>query len=197
MATKTKRNIKPETIDMKPVVQPHGGAIYQVPKGGRAVGPGRPKGSPNKSSKLLKDAYLMAASALGHPVEKMVRVKKTQNEVIEYHTDEDGNEVPGKKVTIGYVHEARTEWAGRDSLLGYLTWLGKTHPQTFAQGLLKIMPLQVQSGEKGDEPGFYENKEEVLERLRAEGLPTNVVEAITAQVFDALDSKQRKPKAGT
>src|SRR6187200_2147818 len=58
-ATKTKRNIKPETIDMKPLVQPHGGAIYQVLKGGRAVGPGRPKGSANKISKLLKDAQLM------------------------------------------------------------------------------------------------------------------------------------------
>ena len=73
----------------------------------------------------------------------MVRVKKTETEVIEYHTDGDGNKVPVKKVTIAYVYEPKTEWSSKDSLLGYLLWLGKAHPKELLNGLLKIMPLQV------------------------------------------------------
>jgi len=38
-------------------------------------GPGRPKGSMNKTSKILKDVVLLVAAADGQPVFKDVRVK--------------------------------------------------------------------------------------------------------------------------
>jgi hypothetical protein len=135
---------------------------------------------------------LLAAATLGHPVETMVKVKKTETRVTDI--DENGKEIT--RVTKSFVYEPKIEWSGKDSLLGYLRWMGKTHPKEFLQGLLRIMPLQIQAGDKEDEPEFYQNKEEVLERLRARGLPTKVAEAITAQAYEALDRLQGKPKAG-
>lgn len=76
----------------------------------KGAGPGRPKGMPNKTTALLKDAILKAAE------------------------------------------EAGADQAGKDGLVGYLTFLAKDHPQPFATLLGKVLPLQV-TGENGGPVG--------------------------------------------
>lgn len=69
-------------------------------------GAGRPAGSPNKTTALLKEAIIKAAESVGS----------------------DGE--------------------GKDSLIGYCTFLAKSEPKAFAQLLGKVLPMQV-TGEDG------------------------------------------------
>jgi hypothetical protein len=67
------------------------------------------------------------------------------------------------------------------------------YPKEFVGQLLsKIMPVQIQQGEHEDQSVVtIETSEEIIERLRKRGLPNNVIEALTAQVFAYMAAKKK------
>ena len=68
---------------------------------------GRPKGAPNKTTTVLKDAILAAGEAVGE------------------------------------------DQRGKDGLQGYLVFLAKAEPKSFATLLGKVLPLQVVGRDEG------------------------------------------------
>jgi hypothetical protein len=83
---------------------------------------GRPPGSRNVSTQILKDALLIAAEELGEI--KRVAV-----------LDEEG--LP----TGQYEYE----YSGHDGLIGYLKWAGIHRPSSFLALLGRILPMQMRS----------------------------------------------------
>lgn len=97
------------------------------------AGPGRPKGSINKTSRILREATIMAAEKVGS----------------------DGK--------------------GKDGLIGYLEKHARKNPELFFGLLARILPLQVTGQDEGPVEVHMMTRDEVLERLRARGIPTETV----------------------
>jgi hypothetical protein len=72
------------------------------------------KGSHNKTTRILKEAMLLAASQLG-----------------------DLSGIPREDLSKEDIEK------GRDELVGYLRWAGKCEPKSFLAILGKLLPLQV------------------------------------------------------
>jgi hypothetical protein len=81
---------------------------------------GRKAGTPNKNTKILKDALLDAAAALGFLEEVTL-------------LDDDGRPTDVIKLVK----------TGVDGMTGYLEWLGINHPHTFAALLGRVLPTQL------------------------------------------------------
>ena len=87
---------------------------YHFKKGASGNPDGRVKGSRNKMTRALKDAMILAAEELGD-LSGIAREDLSQEGVEQ----------------------------GKQGLVGYLKWLGKMEPRSFADILGKLIPLQV------------------------------------------------------
>lgn len=93
---------------------------------------GRPAGSHNKITTLLKDAIVMAANLVG------------------------------------------ADRRGKDGLVGYLVWLAKNEPRSFATLLGRTIPLHV-VGDMDHTHRVYTDKEDIKQQLRERGIPVDAV----------------------
>lgn len=75
---------------------------------------GRPRGSPNKHGKLLKDAIILAAEELGD-----------------------------MEVGYRYNKKGHIWKKGKGGLLGYLKWMGRNEPKAFATLLSRVIPFHM------------------------------------------------------
>lgn len=87
---------------------------------------GRVKGTPNKTTALIKDAITGAAEQLG-TLEPIYRGKGE------------------RKVIIGWKP------TGKGGTTGYLVWLGCNHPTAFATLMGKMLPMQINATVKRDQ----------------------------------------------
>jgi hypothetical protein len=94
----------------------------------RIPGAGRKPGTPNRTTQQLKDAILEAADRLGYIRE-------------EPKLDDKGK--PTGEIEL--VHD------GKDATVGYLMWLGKHNPASFAALLARVLPIQLNQKQKQDE----------------------------------------------
>lgn len=109
--------------------------------------PGRPKGSPNKIARHLKQAILLAAEEVGEP-KAVVHV-------------EDG--------------QAVVLWKrGSGGLDGYLRWLALNEPRSYATLLGKLLPSAGVVEEEPD-PRDKLSREELVEELKRRGIPVDRV----------------------
>jgi hypothetical protein len=81
---------------------------------GNTFSSGREKGSHNKTTRILKEAMLLAAAQLGD-LSGIAR-----------------EDLPTPNIETG-----------KDELVGYLRWAGKCEPRSFLNILGKLLPLQV------------------------------------------------------
>lgn len=81
-------------------------------------GPGRGAGTPNRSTRLLKDAILLAAAA----ADAQMQLAKSGASL-----------KPGEPTPEG-------------TLTGYLTWLAQEEPSSFAALLGRVLPIQIKTG---------------------------------------------------
>ena len=117
-----------------------GGELIPVQKGEHR---GRKPGTPNKVSKLLKDAVLLAAEEVGY---------------ITYKHDKKG------KLVLSAT--------GVDGLVGYLKYLAINEPRSFAILLGRVLPMQVAVRDTGTSPDVvYKTVEEVRAEMREKGIP--------------------------
>jgi len=119
-----------------------GGELIPVQKGEHR---GRKPGTPNKVSKLLKDAVLLAAEQVGF---------------ITYKHDKKG------KLVVSAT--------GVDGLAGYLKYLAINEPRSFAVLLGRVLPMQVTLPDNTSTPDVvYKTVEEVRAELREKGIPVD------------------------
>jgi hypothetical protein len=116
---------------------------------------GRKPGIPNKTTQVLKDALLDAASALGFPEEITL-------------VDDDGK-------PTGVIKLKKT---GVDGMTGYLEWLGLNHPHTFAALLGRVLPTQLNIKTTSSLKVTYKTVEEANKALREVGITDVMVNEI-------------------
>jgi len=126
---------------------------------------GRKKGTPNKRTRLLKDAIMAAAEIVGH-----VRWEEHQN-------------AKGQRFLRRIVD-------GQDGLEGYMQFLAIEHPSSFTSLLRAVLPYHISGTLKADLNQPYRSTEEVREALRERGFP---VDKLLLQTNGGLPVPVRMP----
>jgi hypothetical protein len=137
----------------------------------RIPGAGRKPGTPNRTTQQLKDAILEAADRLGYIRE-------------EPKLDDKGK--PTGEIEL--VHD------GKDATVGYLMWLGKHNPASFAALLARVLPIQLnqKQEQKQKAPVRYETYEEVKAALIAKGWSPDMLAAVERSMEPKFIQEERK-----
>lgn len=122
----------------------------------RVENSGRKPGQPNKTTQLLKDAILIAASLAGDEI----AAEKLRGQV------GVGGSGPQGRLTEGEIAELVGEHGG---LVGYLKFLARQAPASFARLLGRVLPLQTKADTR--ETRVYRTVEEIRAEIRRRGLP--------------------------
>ena len=139
----------------------------------RVPGAGRQPGTPNRTTQQLKDAILEAADRLGYIRE-------------EPKLDDKGK--PTGEIEL--VHD------GKDATVGYLMWLGKHNPASFAALLARVLPIQLNQKQKQEQEQKvavrYETVEERRQAMIAKGWSPEVLDAMEAAMEPKFLREQKK-----
>jgi hypothetical protein len=137
----------------------------------RIPGAGRKPGTPNRTTQQLKDAILEAADRLGYIRE-------------EPKLDDEGK--PTGEIEL--VHD------GKDATVGYLMWLGKHNPASFAALLARVLPIQANQKQEQEQKVTvrYETVEERRQAMIAKGWSPEVLDAMEAAMEPKFLREQKK-----
>jgi phage gpG-like protein len=163
------------------VISPRHGNLKPYQKG-KPPGPGRKAGIPNRITRVIKEAALLAFEQCGEP-----RMTETLIVGVDGKPVLKADGTPMMKVTF--------EWTGNDGLVGYIRHVAK-HDYKAAMSLLaKILPLQIVATKHSDDEDEYESVDDVLDALRKKGYNADMVDHIATQVFaQKVTYKNRKDK---
>ena len=124
-----------------------GGKLTPFEPGERRVG--RPAGAPNKTTRILKEAGILAAEIVGFP-----RFKRNKH---------------------GDILSGSVQATGKDGLVGYLTFVALNEPRAYLGFLGRLLPLQINAHFDGQVDHNRElTPEELREELRRRGLPEHI-----------------------
>lgn len=89
---------------------------------------GRKLGTPNKTTKLIKDALTGSAEQLGmmEPIYRMREITRS-----------------GRKVKVATEEIIGWKATGKGGMTGYLVWLGQHYPRSYSVLLGRLLPIQV------------------------------------------------------
>ena len=132
----------------------------------RIPGAGRKPGTPNRTTQQLKDAILEAADRLGYIRE-------------EPKLDDKGK--PTGEIEL--VHD------GQDATVGYLMWLGKHNPASFAALLARVLPIQLNQKQKQEQEQKVTVRYETVEERRQAMIAKGWSPAAVAALEEAMDPK--------
>ena len=127
----------------------------------RPPGAGRKPGSVNKTTRLIKDAMLIAAEQLGEPF---------YQEYWEVLKDENGRVIKDRHGQPKRRRRTRLVYKGIDGLVGYFRWVALHHAPSFVSGLNnKVMPMQIKITHT--ETRTFRTVKEIREEIIRRGLP--------------------------
>ena len=132
----------------------------------RIPGAGRKPGTPNRTTQQLKDAILEAADRLGYIRE-------------EPKLDDKGK--PTGEIEL--VHD------GKDATVGYLMWLGKHNPASFAALLARVLPIQLNQKQKQEQEQKVAVRYETVEERRQAMIAAGWSPAALAELEEAMEPK--------
>jgi hypothetical protein len=116
---------------------------------------GRRRGSPNKTTGLLKEAVLLAAELEGDLSLQQFRTSAQR------------------------YRESEQEAAKRGGLVGYLRYLAREHPPQFVSLLGRAMPLQVRVDARSET--VFRTVTEISEEMARRGVPLEAVVPLLIQ----------------
>lgn len=97
-----------------------------------------------------------------------------------------------KKGIIEAAVKRGSDGKGKDGLVGYLFWLARLEPRSFASLLGRLVPMHIIADE---DPNTTMTREEVEAKLLARGLPLTPIFAIPVSVVQqAQQAAARQPK---
>lgn len=72
------------------------------------------------------------------------------------------------------AEEVGEDTKGKDGLVGYLKWMAKNEAKAYATLLGRVVPLHI-TGSMVHDHRVLRDKEEVLEEMKARGIPIEVI----------------------
>jgi hypothetical protein len=155
---------------------------WQFKKGHKPLeGVGRPKGMPNHETRVLKDAVMVAARLTGDvdliPA-RTIKADKARLEAI-----------------AALYEESEEDAAKRAGLVGYLCYLARNHPRSYASLLARVLPLQIKM--EAHETVIYRSTQEILQSIKEMRLPLKrlmplLIDMSEAETVETTEKGQEK-----
>jgi hypothetical protein len=136
---------------------------------------GRPRGATSRDTRLLKDAIMLASRLTGDV--SLIEARSLKNARAKL------------KAIAALYNETEEDAAKRGGLVGWLCYLAREHPQSFASLLAKVLPLQLKL--EANELVTYQSMDDIQRDIRAMKLPLRRLMPLLADMTGTIIEGQR------
>lgn len=131
---------------------------------------GRKPGTPNKTTRLVKDAIVAAGTAAGEQLlDDAIREARRLWRIAKRHDHSNEERLHENLLRLKAYRDG-----GPDMLTEYLKWLALNEPKSYAALLGRVIPFHL-TAKVDHSHRQYTSKDEILERLKEVGVPVHTI----------------------